>query len=288
MFKVAILGCENSHATHFMRHALTNHAVDDVEFVGVYSYDRAAAEKLNAEFGVHVADSYDEFVGKVDGIMITARHGGNHYKYAKPYLDSGIPMFIDKPITKTEEDARAFMADLKAHNVRICGGTSCIYAPSIQTLKKAVQQGTFGQTVGGYLRGPIYLNSPFDGFFFYSHHVTQSAMEIFGYYPESVLATRKGNNLTAVLHYDGFDVDLNFRGDTSLYYALVSGKDMVAGDRFDCGTYYGDEFMEFYKLLKGGEMPMSYEDVFAPVYVLNAMYRSMESGKEEKINYNME
>lgn len=285
MFKVAILGCENSHATHFMRHVLTNHAVDDIEFVGVYSYDRAAAEKLNEEFGVYVADSYDEFVGKVDGIVITARHGGNHYKYAKPYIESGIPMFVDKPITKTEEEARAFMADLKAHNIRMCGGTSCIFSKRIQALKKAASEETFGQTVGGYLRGPIYLNSPFDGFFFYSQHVTQSAMEIFGYYPKSVYAVRKENNLTAILHYDGFDVDLNFRGDTSLYYALLSGKDMVIGDRFDCGAHYGDEFMEFYDLLKGGQMRRTYEDIFAPVYVLNAMYRSMESGKEEIITY---
>ena len=70
MYKVAIIGCENSHATHFMRHVLTNKAITDMEFVGVYSYDRAAAEKLNEEFGVYVADSYDEFVGKVDGIVI--------------------------------------------------------------------------------------------------------------------------------------------------------------------------------------------------------------------------
>ena len=112
-------------------------------------------------------------------------------------------------------------------------------------------------------------------------------MEIFGYYPDSVYTTRKGDNLTAILHYDGFDVNLNFRGDTSLYYALVSGTDMVVGDRFDCGAHYGDEFNEFYEILKGGEMTKSYEDIFAPVYVLNAMYRSMESGKEEKVNYNM-
>lgn len=285
MFKVAILGCENSHATHFMRHVLTNHAITDMEFVGVYSYDRAAAEKLHDEFGVYVADSYDEFVGKVDGIVVTARHGGNHYKYAKPYIESGIPMFIDKPITKTEEEAREFMADLKAHNIKMCGGTSCIFSKRIQALKKAFNEQTFGKPVGGYLRGPVYLNSPFDGFFFYSQHVTQSAMEIFGYYPKSVYAVRKENNLTAILHYDGFDVNLNFRGDTSLYYALLSGTDMVIGDRFDCGAHYGDEFMEFYDLLKGGEMKRSYEDIFAPVYVLNAMYRSMESGKEEEIVY---
>ena len=106
MYKVAILGCENSHANGFLDTVNNRKIVSDIEFVGVYSDDRAAAEKLREQFGVPVMERYDELVGKVDGVMITARHGDNHLKYARPYLDSGIPMFIDKPITCTEDDAR--------------------------------------------------------------------------------------------------------------------------------------------------------------------------------------
>ena len=98
MFKVAILGCENSHANSFLKTVLEQKVCDDIAFVGVYSDDMEAAQKLHDQFGVAVAQSYDEFVGKVDAIVITARHGDNHYKYAKPYIPSGIPMFIDKPI----------------------------------------------------------------------------------------------------------------------------------------------------------------------------------------------
>ena len=65
MYTVAILGCENSHANNFLKAVLVDKIVDDIEFVGVYSYDSEAAAKLNAEFGVPVADSYDAFVGKV-------------------------------------------------------------------------------------------------------------------------------------------------------------------------------------------------------------------------------
>ena len=102
MYKVAILGCENSHANSFLNHVKSTKYKDLVEFVGVYSDEKEAAQKLSEEFGVYVAENYDEFVGKVDAIVITARHGDNHYKYAKPYIKSGIPMFIDKPITCTE------------------------------------------------------------------------------------------------------------------------------------------------------------------------------------------
>ena len=82
MKKIVILGCENSHANTFLGFIRDIKKFSDVEVVGVYSHEREAMEKLNAEFGVKIMDSYDEMVGKVDGVVITARHGNNHYKYA--------------------------------------------------------------------------------------------------------------------------------------------------------------------------------------------------------------
>ena len=81
MKKVVILGCENSHADTFLKLIQTGN-YPEIEVVGVYSDDRAAAEKLNSAFGVAVMDRYDQAVGQVDGVMVTARHGDNHLKYA--------------------------------------------------------------------------------------------------------------------------------------------------------------------------------------------------------------
>ena len=43
------------------------------------------------------------------------------------------------------------------------------------------------------------------------------------------------------------------------------------------------EFKNFYDLLEGGEMDMSYTDFIAPVFVMNALVRSLESGKVEEV-----
>ena len=99
MYKIAILGCENTHANSFLRQIYKKGRHTDIEVIGIYSDEEEPCQKLHEEFGVPVMKSYDALVGKVDGIMVTARHGANHYKYAKPYLASGIPMFIDKPVT---------------------------------------------------------------------------------------------------------------------------------------------------------------------------------------------
>ena len=94
MFKVAILGCENSHADAFLNLIYNTEDYRDVEVVGVYSNEPEAVKKLNEQFGTPIMADFADAVGQVDGVMITARHGDNHYKYAKPYMDAGIPMFI--------------------------------------------------------------------------------------------------------------------------------------------------------------------------------------------------
>ena len=283
MYKVAILGCENSHAGNFLKAVIKEKIISDVEFVGVYSYDTEAANKLHEEYGVPVADSYDAFVGKVDGIIITARHGDNHYKYAKPYLDCGIPMFIDKPITCTEEDAKAFMLDLKERNVPVCGGSVCILDDYVQELKQAVAEKKYGEIKGGYLRAPVIMGSPYGGFFFYSQHLAQVMMEIFGCYPESVRAWQKGQNVHCDVHYADYDVDLAYVPNSGVYYASISCHDAVVGAQYTFSDGFQKEFMGFHDLLEGKPQKQTYEDFFAPVYVLNAIYRSLQSGQVEKV-----
>ena len=125
MYRVAILGCENSHAKAFIEAVLVKKEVEDVEIVGVYSDEPQASALLHEKYGVAVASSFDAFAGQVDGVIITARNGKNHYPYALPYVESGIPMFIDKPVTNSEEDAVALMRVLKARGNRF-GGGSCL------------------------------------------------------------------------------------------------------------------------------------------------------------------
>lgn len=283
MYKVAILGCENSHANNFLDAVISRKLVDDVEFVGVYSDDRAAAEKLSAQFGVPVAESYDQFVGKVDGILITARHGDHHYKYAKPYLNDGIPMFIDKPITCSEEEAQAFKDELKARGIPVSGGSICVLDKQVQRLKNAVQTEEYGKTLGGYLRAPVNLHNPYGDFYFYCQHLVQVMMEIFGAYPESVRAVTKGDTVTCLVRYADYDVTIVFVDGNYLYYAGVSFEKDFVGSSYDLEGCSDIEFMKFHDLLSGKSKGEEYDEFFAPVYVFNAILRAMESGEEEPV-----
>ncbi len=283
MYKIAILGCENSHAKNFLNILKENEMFSDVEVVGVFSEDIEAANKLKDEFGVNVANSYDEFVGKVDGIINTARNGANHYKYLKPYISSGIPMYIDKPITNTEEDAKEFKAELIKNNIKITGGSTLKHPDGIAELKNAVKEKTYGKVYGGFLRAPVSLENAYGNFYFYSQHLVQMMGEIFGYYPNSVKVFKNGDVLNCTVRYDEYDVNLMFVHNNYQYLASISCENDIVFRPLTTEGCPLKEFTEYYNILKGNEQPQSYDDFFAPVYIINALDRSLKSGNEETV-----
>lgn len=284
MKRIAILGCENSHANTFLGFIRDDEKYKDVEVVGVYSHDENASKKLNETFGVPVLSSYDEAVGKVDGIIVTARHGDNHYKYAKPYIASGIPMFIDKPITINEDEAISFMNECCEAGVRVTGGSSVVHNDWVQNLKNERENNVDGETLGGFVRCPISLKSPNGGFFFYAEHLVGVMSEIFGYYPKSVKAFLNEKKLTVVFRYENYDVTGLFADENySCYYAMRVSEHHVNGNEFPIkgdSPCFKIEFDEFYELLCGGEQKKSYKDFIAPVFVMNAVNRSLADNCE--------
>ncbi|MBQ8371495.1 MAG: Gfo/Idh/MocA family oxidoreductase [Clostridia bacterium] len=285
MYKIAILGCENSHADAFIQLIKAGN-YPDVEVVGVYTDDPEAIERMKG-YGVYIATAFDEFVGKVDGIMVTARHGANHLKYARPYISSGIPMFIDKPATASTSEAVEMMKLFKENGVRISGGSSCIHCEEVKELKSKAADGEHGRVLGGFLRAPISLVNAYGNIWFYSQHLVQIMQEIYGYYPESVSCHKCGNCLNVVFGYGEFDVFATYvDGEYTYHVDLSTEGGMFPRDvKVVPEVIYPPELAAFYNVLIGGEQEQSYADFIAPVFVIDAIIRSYESGERVKIEY---
>ena len=281
MYKIAIIGCENSHAKGFLK--IIQQEYPDVQVLGVHSEYPGAAEKLHEEFGVPVMESSDSLVGQLDGLVITARHGGKHYPLAKAYLNDNIPLFIDKPITASEEDAREFAAELSQRGIQTCGGSVLRFANSIRELKEQVKSGEKGEVLGGFFRAPILLESEYGGFSFYAQHLIQMVGEVFGYQPKAVRVCRTDGEISCLIRYDKLDVSAVYLNDSYVYYAAVNFSEEVVALPTNTHGAARLEFKEFYDLLTGGKMQQSYEDLFAPVFIMNAMERAMKSDMEEPV-----
>ena len=286
MKRIAILGCENSHANAFLSFIREKEEFSDVEVVGVYSDDTEAAEKLREAFGVPVLTHYADGVGRVDGLIITARHGDSHYKFAKPYIESGIPMFVDKPITVKEDEAVEFMRKLRDNGVRVCGGSSLKQDTFVMQLKEEAQNETNGKTLGGVVRAPYQSVNAYGGFYFYSQHLVEMVCEIFGRFPISVTAKQNGKQIHVLFHYEDYDCVGVFTDGNYLYYAARMAEKATTGFEIpSSGDWFYREFKEFAEILNGAPQGISYEEFISPVFIMNAIERSLASGKEETIGY---
>lgn len=287
MKRIAFLGCENSHSATFLNFIKNDEKFADVEVVGVYSHDRTAADNLGAKYGVPVLDDYADAVGKVDGVVITARHGDNHLKYACPYMQKGMTIFMDKPITVSEEDALEFAHLAMQNGVKVTGGSSLRLEAWVKELKGDAEENKGGETLSGFVRCPMSYTNVNGGFFFYSQHLVEIVGEIFGRYPKSVKAFMNGKKLTVVFRYENYDVTGLFVDESyNSYYAMRVVENEVKGASFPVtgsSPCFREEFDEFYDVLSGAEQVINFEDFIAPVFVMNAIKRSIDSGNEEYV-----
>ena len=284
MKKIAILGCENSHADAFLKFIRTWKEFSDVEVVGVYSDERESAEKLREKFDVPVLENYTDAVGKIDGLIVTARHGDNHYKYAKPYIASGIPMFIDKPITVKEDEAVTFMRELRENGIRVCGGSSLKQDTYIMRLREEALQEKGGKTLSGVVRAPYQSANIYGGFYFYAQHLVEMVCEIFGRFPLSVTAKQNGKQIHVLFRYEDHDCVGVFTDGIYVYYAARMAEKATSGYEVPVSPdWFSREFKEFYDLLGGAPQKITYEEFISPVFIMNAIERSLVSGKEEPV-----
>jgi len=291
MFRIGIIGTENSHAHAFTRlfnkpDENGNLKYPDFHVTLVYGHYPESSEFVVKECGADkVADTIEEMVANVDAVMVTARDGKFHYEFVKPFVEAGIPAFVDKPFTVDPQEAIALVNLAKEKKVSLCGGSSLKLVGDIQKLKGYVEE--WGETFkSGTMGAPVDMDNPYSGFFFYASHLTEMTMEVFGYNPKAVLANVNGDCVTAIIDYGTFSVTNNFVGHCyNGYSGTLFGEGKIEQVLVDISDGYPLECQEFVDMVRTGEMHHTYEQLIAPVFCMNAIKEAYETGKKVDIKY---
>ncbi len=290
MFRIGIIGTENSHANgfaEFMNKPDENgkYRYDDCRITMCWGHYPESNKALAEQYGIEkIADNIEEMVNNVDAVMITARDGKFHAEFAKPFIEAGIPAFIDKPFTVDIEEAKEVIALAKEKKVPLCGGSSLKFAPEVIELKEMIKKGD-REVFGGNIMAPILLDSEYSGFFFYASHLTEMTLEMFGYNPKSVTATRHNHGVVATINYDDFSVSNNFNQGIYYYSAAAYFGDGEEFRKITLDKIAVDECDEFVKMLRTGEMSQTYEELILPVYYMNAVNKAFETGEKVEITF---
>ena len=70
----------------------------------------------------HAAGDYREFLGAVDAVIIARDDHENHFAMARPFLEAGLPVFVDKPLSLDPAELRAFRPYLESGRLMSCSG----------------------------------------------------------------------------------------------------------------------------------------------------------------------
>ena len=84
--------------------------IPGVKVTHVWCDDPAdGARVAQAAFIPHVVSKPADVIGQVDAVVIPTDKGHEHVERARPFIEAGLPLFIDKPLTDNEQDLRQFV-----------------------------------------------------------------------------------------------------------------------------------------------------------------------------------
>jgi len=131
-------------------HALIYSRMDNVELVGVSDSDLQQAEQVAAEAGTRVL-SIEDMLGQVDAVSIVVPTT-LHLEIARPFLQKGIHMLMEKPISTTVKQGREIIDLAKESGATLQIGHLERYNAGIMALAEHIEQPRFidAQRMGGF------------------------------------------------------------------------------------------------------------------------------------------
>jgi hypothetical protein len=255
--------------------------IPGTRIVKVWDADAARAQEFAATFGdVAVCARLEECAAGIDGaLLVDARgDGGDHLALARPFLERGIPTFIDKPFAGSARSAREIVELARRHAAPLYSASTL---PHLLTRRFAARVAGAGRLTSALVFGPSTIGAG-------AVHQVITVLALLGSGPVSV--QNLGDVARDILHVRYADGRLGVahasdelrRGPEPQYQALLLGEGGVVGSGpiepmdFQLGA---DVFLRaFVEMARSRQAPVEDEALVEPIRVLEAGRLSKERG----------
>lgn len=187
--RVGIIGLDTSHSIAFTKSL--NAANADPRFknyrvVAAYAQGSkdipSAVERVPKyieeikTYGVELVNSIEDLLKKVDVILLESNDGRVHLEQAIPVIKAKKPLFIDKPIAASYQDAKQIFDLAKQHQVPVFSSSSLRFVEKV----KEVRGGSLGQVYGADTYSPASLEPTHPDFYWYGIHGIEMLFALMG------------------------------------------------------------------------------------------------------------
>ncbi|HEU4620366.1 MAG TPA: Gfo/Idh/MocA family oxidoreductase [Gammaproteobacteria bacterium] len=116
-------------------HAEKHRGLPNVDLVGVYDARLDVARNVAEALGVPLAADYRALPGNVDAVTIAASTSA-HFELAKFFLEHGVHVFVEKPMTQTAQEAKELTALAEARKLKLQVGHVERFNPALLSVRE--------------------------------------------------------------------------------------------------------------------------------------------------------
>lgn len=224
----------------------------------------------------NVVTSPTELIGQVDGVIIATDIGGEHITRARPFVEAGVPLFIDKPLCDNTQDLTLFQEWIAA-GAAILSSSSTRFAAAYAPWQFPLRP----------LGEPRFICMPMaKKWETYGIHALEALYSITG--PGYLSVRNSGTaarNIVHLKHLNGADVVIAC-GQEILYGSPITlccergNTTLTAQDTFDS---FKAQLVEFVGYLRSGIRPYPFSNTVELMRLLIAAIASRESGAAVEI-----
>ena len=239
----------------------------------VWTDDPTDAPKVAAASLIpHVVSRPEDVIGNVDAVVIATDNGDDHVRRARPFIEAGLPVFIDKPLATNIADLRQFAAWHRAGKV-LLSTSGMRYAPEMRLTE--AQRAHLGE-----LRWiTSFTCKTWER---YGIHALESVEPLLGVGFTSVQAlTDAGGDLMHVTHRSGVRVTIGALHDAYGSFGAVhlyGTRGQLALTLTDTYNAFRGQLIAFIDLLRRGTRPLPFAETVELMAVLIAGLRSRTQG----------
>lgn len=248
--------------------------VTHVHCSGDGNFDAAHVARLSLI--PHVVDNPTGVIGHVDAVLIATDRGSEHVDRARPFVEAGVPVFIDKPLTDNLDDLQTFRGWV-ADGARLMSSSSMRYAPEFQPYHRGMPHDL------GDLRLAT-VTSP-KSWAAYGMHALEAIYPVLG--PGFVSARNTGSgdhNVVHLRHRDDVDVVAVVTSDMYGAFGLLQLAGTTSSIQLrsqDTFSAFKAQLADFIKYLVTNERPYPFEETDELTQLLIAAHISrLENGRE--------
>lgn len=282
--RIGIIGAENSHTIGYGKMFNLDKKFPGVEVKYVWGETEDLARTAMQKGGIpSMVKDPKEMLGKIDALIVDHRHAKYHLEAAMPFVQAGIPTFIDKPFCYRVAEGKKFLDMARERGTPVTSYSGLAHSEATLDIKEQLKAlGPVNHVVSF---GPVDINSQWGGIFFYGVHLVEPLMYLFGEDIVRARVTRNGNNATADLAFaNGMLATLIFLNQTYKFETYVETKGgIVQLKAREEEKEPGKAYQDMVEMFRTGKQPRSYDSILKGVAVLEAIEKSVDSQRWEDV-----